>query len=206
VFTTLRKPEQNRVAIVGLGIGGLAAYSQRGEEWTFFEIDPTIVDLAKDRRQFTFLADSPSRNRIVVGDARLALAKEPERAYDLMILDAFSSDAIPVHLLTREAVQLYLNKLDEGGVLIFHISNRYMNLTPLVARIARDAGLVGVLRFDPAAQGMMATRWAVMAKSASTLEPLLRDSRWKTLPSHPLAIAWTDDFSNPLSVMRWFGN
>jgi hypothetical protein len=207
VFTSLRGQERNRIAIVGLGIGGLAAYSEPGEQWTFYEIDPTIVDLARDATQFTFLADSPSEMRVVVGDARISLAKEPERAYDLLIVDAFSSDAIPVHLITREAFQLYLRKLDEGGVLAFHISNRYMNLAPLVSKLARDAGLVGVVRYDAAASDeTVATRWAVMARSAATLQPLVGDDRWKAMPANPVAMAWTDDFSNPLSVMRWFGN
>jgi spermidine synthase len=210
VFTELRRPDANRIAVVGLGIGGLAAYSEPGEAWTFFEIDPTIADLARDRKQFTFLSDSPSRMRIVLGDARIALTKEPDRAYDLLIVDAFSSDAIPVHLITREAIDLYFQKLDTDGVLAFHISNRYLNLAPLVSKLSRDSGLTCLVRSDngsaSAAKGNVATRWAVMARSAATLEPLSRDSRWKALPPHPRAVAWTDDFSNPLSAMRWFGN
>jgi spermidine synthase len=148
--------------------------------------------------------------RIVLGDARIALTKEPDRAYDLLIVDAFSSDAIPVHLITREAIDLYFQKLDTDGVLAFHISNRYLNLAPLVSKLSRDSGLTCLVRSDngsaSAAKGNVATRWAVMARSAATLEPLSRDSRWKALPPHPRAVAWTDDFSNPLSAMRWFGN
>ena len=210
LFAELRRPGVNRVAVVGLGIGGLAAYSQPGEEWTFFEIDPTIAELARDRNQFTFLADSPSKMRIVLGDARIALTKEPDGAYDLLIVDAFSSDAIPVHLITKEAIDLYLQKLDAGGVLAFHISNRYLNLAPLVSKLAGDANLAFRVRYEDggtsSAKGNTATRWAVIARSEAMLEPLSRDARWKALPPQPGAVAWTDDFSNPLSVMRWFGN
>jgi spermidine synthase len=211
VFTALRRPGTSRVAVVGLGIGGLAAYSQPGEEWTFFEIDPTIADLARDRDQFTFLSDSPSKMRIVLGDARIALTKEPDRAYDLLIVDAFSSDAIPVHLITKEAIDLYLQKLDTGGVLAFHISNRYLNLAPLVSKLAHDANLACLIRYDHSgsssgSKGNLATRWAVIARSAETLEPLAGDTRWQALAPPQRAVAWTDDFSNPLSVMRWFGN
>jgi spermidine synthase len=209
VFGELRRPGPNRIAVIGLGIGGLAAYSEPREHWTFFEIDPAIAELARDQRQFTFLSDSPADMRIVLGDARIALTKEPDRSYDMLVLDAFSSDAIPVHLLTREALQLYLQKLNPGGLLVFHISNRYLNLAPLVAELARDAGLAFRVRFDKeitaeaAAQGTVASQWAVMARSPETLGSLLQDARWKS--GEPGAIAWTDDFSNPLSVMQWFG-
>jgi spermidine synthase len=212
VFAELRHPAPNRVAVIGLGIGGLAAYSERGERWTFFEIDPAIAELARDTRQFTFLADSPADLRIVLGDARIALTKEPDRAYDMLILDAFSSDAIPVHLLTREALQLYLRTLDESGLLAFHISNRYLQLAPLVAELARDAGLTCLVRYDKQmgpdaiAQGRVPSQWAVLARSPETLRPLIQDARWKSVDPGAGAVAWTDDFSNPLSVMRWFGN
>ena len=211
VFTALRRPDTKRIAVVGLGVGGLAAYSEAGEQWTFYEIDPAIAELARDPKQFTFLADSPASMRIVLGDARIALTKESDRAFDMLIVDAFSSDAIPVHLLTREALQLYFHKLDANGVLAFHISNRYLNLGPLVAELARDAGLSCLLRYDvqtgppSATQGKATTHWAVMAKSAGRLAPLMSDARWKALTHQPDSVAWTDDFSNPLGVMRWFG-
>ena len=121
VFTAFQRAstDKSRVGVIGLGIGTLAAYSEAGQQWTFFEIDPAIADLASDPRQFTYLSDSPARTRIVLGDARIALAKEPARSFDVLVVDAFSSDAVPVHLLTREALQLYLEKLDAGGVIAF---------------------------------------------------------------------------------------
>ena len=133
---------KSRVGIVGLGIGTLAAYSEAGQQWTFFEIDPAIANLASDSRQFTYLSDSPARTRIVLGDARIALTKEPARSFDVLVVDAFSSDAVPVHLLTREALQLYLQKLDAGGIIAFNITNSYLQLTPLIADLGHDAGLV----------------------------------------------------------------
>lgn len=204
--------DKSRVAVMGLGIGTLAAYSQAGQQWTFFEIDPAIADLASDRKQFTYLSDSPARTRIVLGDARIALTKEPAQAFDVLVIDVFSSDAIPVHLLTREALRLYLQKLDAGGVLAFNITNSYLNLTPLIADLAHDAGLVVLVQHDQLADaaamsiGKATSRWAVMARSADALGPLARDARWHPMPARPTPMAWTDDFSNPLSLVRWFGN
>jgi spermidine synthase len=131
VFAALQGRHKSRVGIVGLGIGTLAAYSEAGQQWTFFEIDPAIADLASDSRQFTYLSDSPARTRIVLGDARIALTKEPARSFDVLVVDAFSSDAVPVHLLTREALQLYLQKLDAGGIIAFNITNSYLFSDPL---------------------------------------------------------------------------
>jgi len=205
------RPQKARIGVIGLGIGAMAAYSEAGEEWTFFEIDPAIVDLARDPTQFTYLSDSPASMRIVLGDARIALGKEPAQAFNLFVVDAFSSDAVPVHLLTREALQLYLQKLDVGGVMAFHISNSYLNLAPLLADLAKDAGLVCLVRYDvqsdaAVSQGKATTQWAVMAKSPEALGALAHDARWRTVPAHSTQLMWTDDFSNPLSLMRWLGN
>jgi hypothetical protein len=204
--------DKQRVGVIGLGIGTLAAYSEAGQDWTFFEIDPAIAHLASDPRQFTYLSDSPARTRIVLGDARIALVKEPANAFDILVVDAFSSDAVPVHLLTREALQLYLQKLDAGGVLVFNITNSYLNLTPLIGDLAHDAGLVVRVQHDVFADaaaislGKQTSRWAVMARSNEALGPLARDARWKPVVARSTPNAWTDDFSNPLSLVRWFGN
>ena len=212
VFTAFdAQPEKTRVGVIGLGIGALAAYSKAGQDWTFFEIDPAIVDLAKDARQFTYLSDSPARMRIVTGDGRIALSKEPAQAFDLFIIDAFSSDAVPVHLLTREALRLYMEKLDAAGVVAFHISNRYLNLAPLLADLARDAGLVCLIRYDVQKDDAVlvaktSTQWVVMARSPEALGTLMHDPRWRAMPARATRLMWTDDFSNPLSLMRWLGN
>jgi hypothetical protein len=213
VFASFQgRHDRDRVGVIGLGIGTLAAYSQSGQQWTFFEIDPEIADLASNPRQFTYLSDSPARTRIVLGDARIALVKEPARSFDVLVVDAFSSDAVPVHLLTREALQLYLDKLDAGGVIAFNITNSYLNLTPLIADLAHDAGLEVLVQYDVFADaaakslGKATSRWAVMARSADALGPLTGDARWKPVPARSTSKTWTDDFSNPLSLVRWMGN
>lgn len=213
VFTAFHgRPDRRRIGVIGLGIGTLAAYSEAGQDWTFYEIDPAIAELASNPRQFTYLADSPARTRVVLGDARIALAKEPARAFDVLIVDAFSSDAIPVHLITREALQMYLQKVDPGGVIAFHVTNSYLNLAPLVAALGHDAGLVVRVQHDVLADadamalGKATSQWAVMARSADALGPLAHDVRWKSLPSQSMPTPWTDDFSNPLSLVRWMGN
>jgi hypothetical protein len=206
------QPDKDRVGVIGLGIGTLAAYSQAEQDWTFFEIDPAIAALASDPAQFTYLSDSPARTRIVLGDGRIALAKEATSAFDLLVIDAFSSDAVPVHLLTREALRLYLQKLDAGGVLVFNITNSYLNLTPLIGDLAHDAGLVVRVQHDLFADeaaislGKQTSRWAIMARSVDALGPLATDARWQRVSPRPTPMTWTDDFSNPLSLVRWFGN
>src|SRR5262249_25243266 len=139
---------KSRIAVIGLGIGSLAAYGEPGQRWTFYEIDPAIATLARDDRYFTFVRDSAADVRIVLGDARISIAREPPRSFDLLILDAFSSDAIPVHLITREALRLYARVLEPNGVLVFHISNRYINLEPVIGDLAADAGLVAFTEDD----------------------------------------------------------
>jgi SAM-dependent methyltransferase len=194
----------DRVALVGLGTGALAAHLAPGQPATFLEIDPAVVHLARDTSLFSYLALSPGDVAIVVGDGRHALAREPAAAYDLVLLDAFSSDAIPVHLLTREAVETYLARLRPGGLVAFHISNRYLDLEPVLAAIARSLGLEARLRDDPGGEGRAhgPSRWLVMAPDAEALGPLARDERW--IPPQPRErhTLWTDDFSNILGVLR----
>jgi hypothetical protein len=207
---TTRAGADTHIGVIGLGVGTLAAYAEAGQQWTFFEIDPAIADLANDRRQFTYLSDSPANARIVLGDARIALRKEPSGSFDVLVIDAFSSDAIPVHLLTREALQLYIDKVRDGGVIAFHISNTFLRLAPLVASLARDAGLVSLERYhaqDPSVPVAKAatTQWIVVARSAEALGPLAHDARWRPIPEQPAPPVWTDDFSNPLGLVRWMG-
>jgi hypothetical protein len=197
-----------RVGVVGLGAGSLAAYALPGQRWTFYEIDPSIVAVA--RQQFSFVADMRAPAAVVVGDARLSLAQERSRAFDLLVIDAFGSDAIPIHLLTREALQLYLRTLDDGGVLAFHITNGYMDLQPLVAALGRDAGLAVLAQEEreasqaETAAGKAPSSWVLMARSVDDFGRLCGDLRWH--PPAPVArlSVWTDDFSNPLGLMRWF--
>ena len=122
------KAARSDVAVIGLGSGTLACYFQPGENWRFFEIDPSIVDLARDRPRFSYIRDCAPDVPIVLGDARLTLAREPDRRFDVIVVDAYSSDAIPIHLATREAMAIYKAKLAPKGVIVMHISNRHLEL------------------------------------------------------------------------------
>jgi spermidine synthase len=197
---------QGDIAAVGLGVGSLAAYRKPGQQWTFYEIDPEVERIARTDQYFTYLRACGDGCRVVLGDARLSLARAPQHGYGLMILDAFSSDAIPIHLMTREAVGLYLSRLAPGGVLAFHISNRHLNLAPVLARVGTSHALAVRLQIDAGdfavAPGLVPSQWMLMARNASDLGPLANHPRW-TSPSIPQSTPlWTDDFSNILSVLN----
>jgi hypothetical protein len=192
------------VGAVGLGTGTLAAYVQPDQTWTFYEIDPEVERIARDARYFTHLATCDTRCQVVVGDARLSLQARSER-HDVIVLDAFSSDAIPIHLITREAVDLYLSRLNTDGVLAIHISNNYLDLRPVVAGVMRDLGLAGRVQYQPGASvesGRFGSHWAVLARSEAALGALAGDTRWARLRPRDER-AWTDDFSNVWSVIQW---
>jgi hypothetical protein len=198
-----------RVAVIGLGAGSLACYKQPDQHWTFYEIDPSVVRIARDPRYFTYLQDCAPSDDILLGDARLSLVSAPDRAYDLIVLDAYSSDSIPVHLITREALALYLRKLAPGGVLAFHISNLYLDLKPALGNLAADAGLAGISRDDlvlnaeEQASGKSASQWAIMGRSIGDLGAPAVDPRWQPLAAQPETAVWTDDYSSIMSVFRW---
>ncbi|MFN4259991.1 MAG: spermidine synthase [Gemmataceae bacterium] len=215
VFTTFQKrPErQNRhVAVTGLGVGSLAAYALPGQDWTYYEIDPAMKRVAEDPRYFTYLADARQRGAtidIVLGDARLRLREAPDQYYDLMVLDAFSSDSVPVHLITLQALQLYLEKLAPDGILAFNISNRYLDLKPVLANLAAHERLLchsrGELEVtaEERKMGKTPSQWVIMARQEADLGDLPRNPRWQPLTGDPHAPLWTDDFSNVLGVFRW---
>jgi SAM-dependent methyltransferase len=196
--------DRRPVGVVGLGVGTLAAYAEPGERWTFFEIDPEIVHIARDGGLFTYLADARGEVNVVLGDGRLSLAAVPDGTFGLLVLDAFSSDAVPAHLLTREALALYVRKLAPGGLLAFHLSNRYLALPGVVAGSAAAAGLVGVTRTAEAtpaeaSAGISPSTWAVVARSAGDLGALATDTRWRPLPAG--AQGWSDDASSLWSAL-----
>jgi spermidine synthase len=198
-------PHFDRVDAIGLGVGTLAAYGRPGERLTFYELDPAIARVARDPHFFTYLRDSRADVEIVLGDGRRTIAQVPDGASDFVIIDAFSSDAVPVHLLTREALELYVSKLSPGGLIAFHVTNRHLDLAPVVARAARALGLAAVER-DDRAKGAGVTRtpsrWIVIARSPQRLEPLLERSGWYS-PKVSAGRVWTDDYSNVLSVVKW---
>ncbi|MGH6932355.1 MAG: spermidine synthase [Dongiaceae bacterium] len=197
------------VAIIGLGLGSTTCYKAPGQRWTVFEIDPVVERLARDTRYFHFMADCAGDTRVVIGDGRLSLTREPDGTFDLLALDAFSSDAIPMHLMTREALRLYFDKLSFGGIIALHISNRTLNLEPVVANLAFDAGAVALiqrfrpddeLRADNLAKG---TDWVLLARQKADLAFIADDPRWSALAPRPVYGLWTDDFSNVLEIYRW---
>jgi spermidine synthase len=199
----------DNVAIVGLGAGAMACYMRSGQALTWYEIDPSVKRIATDPRYFTFLSQCAPEARIVMGDARLSLRAAQDGSYSLIILDAFSGDSVPVHLLTREALQLYMKKLAPGGALAFHISNLYLDLAPTLGNQARDARLVSLVRDDTAVSqaemdgGKFPSRWLVMARSERDLGGLARDARWRPAPMKRGTRVWTDDYSNLLGMIRW---
>jgi hypothetical protein len=204
---TARRGPSN-VAILGLGAGSLAAYATPEQSWTFYEIDEAVVRIARDTSYFTYMADCRARScQVVLGDARLRLRDAPDSAYGIIVLDAFSSDAIPTHLLTREALQVYRSKLAEGGLIALHISNRYIDLAPVLAALAADANLHLRVRFDSNVapvelqEGKMASIWAVMAAAESDFGALASDARWKQVRVPANEAVWTDDFSNVVEHM-----
>jgi len=190
------------VAATGLGAGTVATYSLPGERWDFYEIDPAIVRLASNPRYFTFLSDcSKAPYRMVLGDARLRIREAANGEYGLLIMDAFSSDSVPAHLLTIEALDLYLSKLAEDGLLAFHISNRYLNLEPLLSGLSQRAKLSAVIRVDQERQvvGRYPSIWVVFARNDAALGAIASDTRWRRLKGD---VVWTDDFSNILSLLK----
>jgi hypothetical protein len=209
VFRDLQRSRPfRRVSVIGLGIGTLAAYGRDGQTFTFYEIDPAVARIARDPRLFTFLERSKASVGIVVGDGRLKLAAAPDAASDVVVVDAFSSDAIPVHLLTKEAVALYFSKLGEDGIALFNISNRHLALEPVLAAVARDLGLAGASRLDdkvsPAerALGKTGSHWVVLSRKSTRVQALL-DAGWRPLRVAGDTRPWSDDFSNILGVVRW---
>jgi SAM-dependent methyltransferase len=194
-----------KVGVIGLGTGTIAAYGRAGDVYRFYEIDPHVVEIA--RTQFTFLADSAARIEIALGDARLSLEREPPQAFDVLAVDAFSSDAIPIHLITREALGVYLRHMKPDGIVAFHVSNRFLDLIPVVARIAREqqahAALVEDEPDEDDPSGRSRSDWVLVSRSESALQakpivergaaPAEDREDWRT---------WSDDYSNLIQILK----
>lgn len=199
-------PEGARVGVVGLGTGTLACYALPNQQWTFYEIDPAVVGIARDR--FTFLDRClPQGVNISLGDARISIAEAAPGSLDVLVLDAFSSDAVPMHLMTREAFATYARALAPDGLLVVHISNRYLALEPVVEAAARLGGWNAALLTDYASDseisGGSTSDWAVMSKDGATLERLTAiDLRWRTLRGYSGFTPWTDDFATIVPLVR----
>lgn len=196
------KPANLPVAATGLGSGTIGTYSLQGQEWDFYDIDPAIVRIASEPSYFTFISDcTKGKYRMILGDARLKLREAPAGRYGLLIMDAFSSDSVPAHLLTTEAMDLYLNKISDDGMIAFHISNRYLNLEPLLSGLSKRAGLSAFIRRDleRGLDGKYPSVWVVMARRDADLGSIPSDDRWNRVQGD---IVWTDDFSNILSLLK----
>ena len=192
---------KGRYGVIGLGTGSLACHAQKEETWRIFEIDPVMIDIASGDENFTFLENCLPDPDIQIGDARLTLAKEPDLSFDLLIVDAFSSDAVPVHLMTAEALQLYLAKLTPDGVVLLHISNRYLDLDAVLGATASAVpGIHGYLLSDDVADGSYAqstSTVALFAKSERALEGYKELAELKPLDATKMR-PWTDDYSDIL--------
>jgi spermidine synthase len=206
-----QQPAGKRVAVIGLGIGATLAYARSDEEWTVYEIDPAVVKVARKSPWFSHWRRSPARSiHAKVGDARLGLQQAAAGEFGLIILDAFSSDSVPVHLLTREALQLYLSRLAPGGLLAANISSWNMDLSRVMAGLAEDAGLAcfnwrddRVLSPSTATLGKYPSSWVVLARRESDLGGLAGDPRWRRLQPLKKSSPWTDSYSNILDVLNW---
>ncbi len=196
---------KRRISVLGLGVGSLICYARDNDTWVFHEINPDMKDVAQDPRLFTFMSNSPTKNyRIELGDGRLTLSDEIEN-FDAIFLDAFTSDAIPVHLLTTEAIHGYLGKLNEGGLLVFQVSSRYFHLEPFVTAAGRANGLTSWVANDldltpkQALDGKRASQWVVLTEENAN-EELLKQAGFSLAPQSATT-AWTDDRSNPLDAL-----
>ncbi|MCK9540542.1 MAG: fused MFS/spermidine synthase [Novosphingobium sp.] len=195
-----------RVGVLGLGAGTLACFARPGQQWVFFEIDPVVLQYSRDRT-FTYLQDCAPDAKVVIGDARLELARMPDASLDLLAMDAFSSDAIPMHLITDEAFGEYLRVLSPDGILLVHISNRFIELEPIVAAEAKQRGLAAAIRDDaPPPTGLLTpSSWVALARDPARLEDLRRLApamEWKALQP-PAPRPWTDDRASILPYIRW---
>jgi hypothetical protein len=193
----------SRVGVVGLGVGSVAVYRRPSQQWTFFEIDPAVERIARRDEFFTYLSQCGDACRVVIGDARQSLAANSTQ-YGVLVIDAFSSDAIPVHLATREALRLYFERLAPGGVLAFHISNRHLNLEPVLTRLAEHDGLVSMIRRDRVeenASKKTSSDWLVMARTREDLGALASNPLWHDSVVSSRVGVWTDDFSNILTLL-----
>ncbi len=191
-----------RVGAVGLGVGVSCADAKPGTDWTFYELDPDVEMIA--RKYFTFLADCRARVRVITGDARLNLAKTPPGSYGLLYLDAFTGGAVPFHLITREALELYKSRLRPGGLMVFHVSANFLDITPVIALSASAAGLSSLYKevsFDPSDPSRLSSEWLAVSSNPAYLSRL-RAEGWTPPERRPGLRAWSDDYRDVLQVLK----
>jgi len=189
------------VGVIGLGTGTISAWGSRGDVYRFYDINPAVVGIAK--RDFTFLSKSEASIEIALGDARLSLEREKPQNFDVLAIDAFSSDAIPVHLITSEALAVYRRQVKPGGIIAFHVTNRYLDLAPVVQQLADAQGLHAVLIADDGEEPVGSrSDWVLLSDSEDSLEAKSIDEAAETIEPHPGWRLWTDDFNNILQVLK----
>lgn len=199
----MRRPHAagRKVGLVGLGAGTLAVYGDRGDVFRFYEINPQVIEFAQS--EFSFMRDSDAAIEIVLGDARLSLEKEAPQDFDVLAVDAFSGDSVPVHLITREAMTVYMRHMAPDGIVAFHVTNRFLNLAPVVQAVARAQGLHAVLIHDEAEHSdLRRTDWVLVAREAGALSPAVLGRAGDPIEPIPGLRAWTDDFNNLFEVLR----
>jgi SAM-dependent methyltransferase len=196
------RPAQH-VGVVGLGTGTMAAWARPNRHVTFYDVDPQVYDIAS--HFFTFLRRCDKNCDVVIGDGRLSIEKAPDREFDVLMLDAFDSDSIPAHLVSREAVQMYLKRLKPNGLILFHVSNRYMDVEGLVAALIFDASLQGLVRYDDDedAPGKTSSDYVIAARHPEDLGSLEKSEGWTHIEKPANIQPWTDDYSNMLKIVRW---
>lgn len=199
-----------RVGVAGLGVGTIASYAKQGQEFVFFEIDPAVVRIASDVRLFTFLEDCLGDTRLVTDDARLALEREPDGSIDLLIIDAFTGDSVPTHLLTREALALYGRKVSPAGVVALHVSNKYLDFAPVVEALAADGGWMALQGRDedvPPEYARSPSEWMALSRSLDTIKSIYTNPTsdrwtWKPTAEKTTVAAWTDDRTAVAEALR----
>jgi hypothetical protein len=199
-----RKGAPLRVAVIGLGSGTLTCAAAPGETWKFFEIDQSMVDTARDPKYFTYIENCAPGLKPVIGDARLTFAREPNGIYDLIIVDAYSSDAIPIHLATKEAMAIYKDKLDPQGAVLMHVSNRHLELASVVVGIADANDLKSwVYNEDSGRDGeyIFSTNVVVSARSETDVGKLASSEQWEETDANANQRVWTDDYCNVLGAV-----
>ncbi len=201
--------EHARIDVVGLGTGTLACYARPGQHWTFYEIDPLVAGIARDPEQFTFLSRCLPNAPVLIGDARLTLEQGRPATSDMLVVDAFSSDSIPMHLLTLEAFETYRRKLSPDGLLLVHISNRHLDLKPVVAAAAGAGWTARMRYYGPSAAQIeeeQHTRsvWIAMSPSPATIARLeaADPGQWEKVQARTGFRPWTDDYASVLPVLR----
>ena len=194
--------------MIGLGAGALAVYARKGDEFKFYEIDPQVAAVAL--AEFTFIKDAPSSTEIVLGDGRLSLEREPPQNYDVLAIDAFSGDSIPMHLITREAMALYVRHIKPDGVIVFQATNRFVDIAPVVERLAGELGLTAVLVSDQPETTYAdkheywtsSTDQIIVTRNKAVLDAAPVRSAAQALEPRPDFRVWTDDFYNLLNVLK----